>query len=217
MSSAAFQFEPLEADPILEASPGVRAAQAADVIAQARAEAAAIRETAQQEGFRAGFDAGLTQAQAQMEPVAAALGEAHAALGAERERAADAVEAHAIDLALRLAETTLGAALAARPEHVVDVVRGGLRRLVERDRVIVLVNPEDMELVRSATAELQTTLGGIGELDVQAERRVSRGGAIVRTERAEVDGRLETQLERAREALLESLTAPAVDPGEDKF
>lgn len=214
MSSAAFQFEHLEADPILDAPPGVRAAQAAGVINQARAEAAAIRESAQQEGFQAGFEAGLTQAQAQTTPVVAALAEAHAALGAERERAADAVEAHAIDLALRLAEKTLGAALQARPEHVVDVVRGSLRRLVERDRVIVLVNPADMELVREATAELKTTLGGIGELDVQAERRVSRGGAIVRTETAEVDGRLETQLERARAVLLESLTAPVIE-GED--
>ena len=212
MSSAAFQFEPLEADPILEAPPAVRAAQAADVIAQARAEAGAIREAAQQEGFRAGFDAGLAQAQAQMEPIAAALQEAYAGLGAERERAAEATELHAIELALRLAEKTLGAALEAKPEHVLDVVRGGLRRLLERDRVIVLVNPEDMERVREATAELKATLGGIGELDVQAERRVARGGAIVRTETAEVDGRLETQLERARETLLEAMAAPAEEP-----
>ena len=72
----------------------------------------------------------------------------------------------------------------------------------------MLVNPEDLELVRAADGELKATLGGIGELDVQAERRVARGGAIVRTATAEVDGRLETQLERAREALLE---ARAVD------
>jgi flagellar biosynthesis/type III secretory pathway protein FliH len=214
--SAAFQFEPLEADPILDAPPGVRAAQAADVISQARAEATAIREAAQQEGFQAGFEAGLAQAQATMQPVAAALQEAHVALGAERERAAEVCELHAIDLALRLAEKTLGAALQARPEHVVDVVRGGLRRLLERDRVIVLVNPEDMELVRDATADLKAQLGGIGELDVQAERRVSRGGAIVRTETGEVDGRLETQLERAREALLAAMTSDEpVDAGEE--
>ena len=211
MSSAAFQFEPLEADPILEAAPPVRAVQAADVIATARAEAAAIRDAAQQEGFQAGFEAGLSQAQAQTQPIAAALAEAHAALGAERERAAEACEQHAIELALRLAEKMLGAALEARPEHVVDVVRGGLRRLLERDRVIVLVNPADMELVREATADLKSSLGGIGDLEVQAERRVSRGGAIVRTQTAEVDGRLETQLERAREALLLALKAPSVE------
>jgi flagellar biosynthesis/type III secretory pathway protein FliH len=209
--SAAFQFEPLEADPLADSRPGVRAAQAADIIAQARAEATTIRETAQQEGFQAGFDAGLTQAQATMQPIAAALEEALAGVSAERERAAEACELHAIELALQLAEKTIGAALEARPEHVVDVVRGGLRRLMERDRVIVLVNPEDMELVRDAVGDLKTQLGGIGELDVQAERRVSRGGAIVRTETAEVDGRIETQLARAREALFAALTAEPVE------
>ncbi len=218
--SAAFQFEPLEADPLAAARPGVRAAQAADIIAQARAEATSIRETAQQEGFQAGFESGLAQAQATMRPVAAALEETIGGMAAERERAAEVCELHAVDLALRLAEKTLGAALEARPEHVVDVVRGALRRLLERDRVIVLVNPDDMQLVRDAIGELKTQLGGIGELDVQAERRVSRGGAIVRTETAEVDGRLETQLERAREALFAALAEDRdadADAGEDEL
>ena len=40
---------------------------------------------------------------------------------------------------------------------------------------------------------------------MQAERRVARGGAIVRTSAGEIDGRLATQLERARETLLDAL------------
>ena len=39
-------------------------------------------------------------------------------------------------------------AIAVEPERVVDVVRGALRRLVERERVTVLVHPDDLELVR---------------------------------------------------------------------
>jgi flagellar assembly protein FliH len=209
LSSATFEFQPLDAIPAINEPPAVRIAQATDVLEQARAEANAIREAARQEGFQAGFDAGLTEARQHNAPIAAALHEARAALGAEREKTADAVELHAIDLAMRIAEKTLGATIEAKPEHVVDVVRGGLRRLLERDRVIVLVNPEDMELVREATGDLKASLGGIGELDVQAERRVARGGAIVRTQTGEVDGRLDTQLERARETLLEALKAPA--------
>ena len=36
---------------------------------------------------------------------------------------------------------------------------------------------------------------------MQAERRVARGGAIVRTPDGEVDARVETKLERAREVV----------------
>lgn len=209
-SDAGFEFEPLDHAPVAVVAGGrATAAHASDMLAAARAEADQIRETARAEGFQAGYDAGMASAMDHLSLPAEALASAHAALGAERERAGDAAEEAAIELALALAEKALGAALEVRPEHVVDVVRGGLRRLLERDRVVVFVHPEDLEIVRASVDGLQSQLGGIGALDVQAERRVARGGAIVRTATAEVDGRLETQLERAREAMVEGLRAEA--------
>ena len=91
------------------------------------------------------------------------------------------------------------ASVAAQPELVVEVVRGALRGIIERARVTVLVNPDDLELVRDAAIGLQAALGGIEHLEVQAERRVGRGGAVVRHPEGEVDASLETKLERARE------------------
>ena len=118
-----------------------------------------------------------------------------------RADAAASVEADAVDLALRIAEQAVGAAIAADPELVVEAVRGALRRLVERDRVLILVNPDDLELVREHVARLVGELGGIEHCEVQAERRVRPGGAIVRTSEGEVDATLETKLARAREVL----------------
>jgi flagellar assembly protein FliH len=80
-------------------------------------------------------------------------------------------------------------------------VRGALRRLVERDRVLILVNPDDLEIVRDHASRLVGELGGIEHCEVQAERRVRPGGAIVRTAEGEVDATLETKLARAREVL----------------
>ena len=65
----------------------------------------------------------------------------------------------------------------------------------------MLVHPDDLELVRGAMGGLIAALGGIEHCEVQAERRVGRGGAIVRTPDGEVDARLETKLERAREVV----------------
>jgi flagellar assembly protein FliH len=157
----------------------------------------AIREQA----FEEGFSAGVAQAQAQLEAPAAALTAAVEQLQALRADAAASVEADAVELALRIAEQALGAALAVNRELVVDAVRGALRRLVERDRVLILVNPEDLEIVRDHTARLVGELGGIEHCEVQAERRVRPGGAIVRTAEGEVDATLETKLARAREVL----------------
>ena len=78
-------------------------------------------------------------------------------------------------------------------------MRGALRRLAERRRVTILVNPDDLEIVRSATDSFVTTLGGIEHCEVQAERRITCGGAIVRTEEGQIDSQVNTQLVRARE------------------
>lgn len=157
----------------------------------------AVREQA----FEEGFSAGIAQAQSQLDGPASALAAAADQLQALRTDAAASVEADAVDLALRIAEQALGAAIAADPELVVEAVRGALRRLVERDRVLILVNPDDLELVREHTARLVSELGGIEHCEVQAERRVRPGGAIVRTSEGEVDATLETKLARAREVL----------------
>ena len=157
----------------------------------------AVREQA----FEEGVSAGVAQAQSQLDGPASALAAAADQLQALRTDAAASVEADAVDLALRIAEQAIGAAIAADPELVVEAVRGALRRLVERDRVLILVNPDDLELVRDHVARLVGELGGIEHCEVQAERRVRPGGAIVRTSEGEVDATLETKLARAREVL----------------
>jgi flagellar assembly protein FliH len=157
----------------------------------------AVREQA----FEEGFAAGVAQAQSQLDGPASALAAAADQLQAMRSDAAASVEVDAVDLALRIAEQAIGAAIAADPELVVEAVRGALRRLVERDRVLILVNPDDLELVRDHVSRLVGELGGIEHCEVQAERRVRPGGAIVRTSEGEVDATLETKLARAREVL----------------
>ena len=90
---------------------------------------------------------------------------------------------------------------------MLDVVRGALRCLVERERVQVLVHPEDLALVRESMDDVAAELGGIEHVEVMEERRVARGGAIVRTPTAEIDAAVRTKLERAREVVMAELGA----------
>jgi flagellar assembly protein FliH len=190
--------------PTLEAPEGLATIGAPEPDAP-QIDLAAEAEAARAAGHDAGFQAGLAEAHAQMAAGVAALEAAVQSVDAERDRVAAAVERAAIELALRIAEQALAAQIAAKPDTVVDVVRGALRRLVERDRVTILVHPDDLELVRAASESLVTELGGMEHCDVQAERRVARGGAIVRTVEGEVDATLATKLARAREALEDEL------------
>ncbi len=201
--SGAFSFDQLPPEPAgARVVAGVNPhAMAEDFLAAARAEADDIRHAARQQGYEEGFQAGMAAAREELAPATAALGEALAEAERLRADTADVVEARAVELSLRLAEKVLAGTLDVQPERVVDVVRGALRCLVERERVVVQVNTLDLDLVRDAVEPIAATLGGIDSLEVQEDRRVGRGGALVRSLAGEVDATIETKLERAREVL----------------
>ena len=193
-----FSFEALEAplpEPVLD--DGAALDPIVGLLARAEAEAEMVRAAAHAEGY----EAGRAEALAALSPALEALQTAVVAGREERIAAADQLEVHSVELALFLAEKIVGGALAVKPDRVVEAVRGALRGIVERERVTVLVHPEDLELVREAMDEMRATLGGIEHCEVQAERRVGRGGAIVRTQDGDVDARVETKLQRAREVV----------------
>jgi flagellar biosynthesis/type III secretory pathway protein FliH len=202
MSAFEFDFAPLES-PVALVTHGDAGAAAAGLMAAARAEADVIRASAYAEGLAAGREEAL----AALAPAAAALEEAARAVSQDAAAAGDRLEAHAVDLALFLAEKILAAAIAVDPGLVVEAIRGALRAIVERERVTILVHPEDLELVREAMGDLASSLGGIEHCEVQAERRVTRGGAVVRTPDGDVDARMDTKLERAREVVEAALGA----------
>jgi len=178
-----------------------QAEQAESIVHAALAEAERIREIARAEGYEAGKRAAEVEAAERLEPALSAVGETLRQVREMRERTADDVERHAVELGLQVAEKAVAGALDAQPDRVVDVVRGALRCLVERERVVILVNPDDLETVREAVGDLERSLGGMEHCDVQEERRVGRGGAVVRSTAGEIDATTATKLDRAREVL----------------
>jgi flagellar assembly protein FliH len=203
--TASFVFEQLEAKGEvvgLSASPHERSAQ---IVAEAQVRAAEIEVQARDAGFEAGRLEGLQQAQAEAQASLAAIAAAVAGLDALRDAETDRIERRAIELALSLAERIVHGALDADPERINDVVAGALRRIVDRDRLTIEVSPDDVDRVR-AWCDAQTELDG-ARVDVRAERRVPRGGCVVRTQDGEVDARVAEQLDTAREVLRDLLTA----------
>jgi flagellar assembly protein FliH len=184
---------------------------AEDILSAAWAEAEQVREQARREGEAAGRAEGLADARAQTAQAVAALTEAATAIEALRAEVVAALESQSAELALALAEHIIAGAVEIAPERVIDVTRGALRRLTERHRVIVVVNPADLELVSHSASSLQHELGGIDHLDVQADRRIGRGGALVRTEYGELDASIAAQLQTAREIIASGLRGEDLD------
>ena len=205
--TAGYSLEQLE--PSAPPPPG----SAARVLSDATAEAERIREQARSEGHREGRAQGHTDGLAEARAAAGALDAALADLQQQAAQIAHAVERDAVELALELAAKIVAGALDVQPERILDTVAGALRRIADRRRITVLVDPADLEVVGAAIAELQTRAGGIELCEIQADRRVGRGGAIVRTLESEVDVTVQTQLERAREVIRAELGCDDLDRG----
>lgn len=191
-----FALPELDASAVVAAGPTARTADG--VLARAHAEAARIHAEAEARGYAEGHDRGLADAHASAEPILSALREALARAEELQEQTAARLEERAVDLALALATKVLGGAFEAEPALVLEIVRGALRRAGQQDLITVEVNPDDVELVRDAAGELVAGFGGIGRFEIVAERRVARGGCVLRTTEGEIDGGLDTQLENAR-------------------
>ena len=188
-----FEFGALEAPPHLVIEPGTAEERL-------RAIAAETRQRAREEGLAEG----LAEARALVAPALEAVAEAERQIRAREEDFLRAAERSAVELALASAEKIVGAAVSARAETVLDVVGGALLRTTARHRLVIEVNPEDLELVSESAEGLAARLGGVQRLDVVAERRVERGGCIVRTEEGEIDARIGSQLERLGELMTEA-------------
>jgi flagellar assembly protein FliH len=206
MPAAAFQLEQLEPS----APPPV--GTPARILADAAAEAERIRELAHAQGHEEGRAQGHADGLAETREAAQALHEALAALAQRTEELAQAVERDAVELALALAAKIVAGTIEVEPERVLDTVAGALRRIADRRRIAVLVDPADLEVVSGALGELQARAGGIELCEIQADRRVGRGGAIVRTIESEVDASVATQLERAREVVRAELGCEEPSP-----
>jgi flagellar assembly protein FliH len=165
----------------------VRAAAA--IVEAAHAEAGALRARAVEDGFAEGLRAGREEASASLVPALEALRAALDEAVAARDAIVDSAEARAVTLAMAIAEKVVAGAVEVDHARIMDVVRGALRGVLDGERIVVCVHPDDVELVRSAGHELADS-----HIEIHGERRVARGGALVRTSVGEVDARIETKL-----------------------
>jgi flagellar assembly protein FliH len=209
METYAFPLLDLDAAPVRGAP--TAAARAAQIIERAHAEAGEISRVAQAQAQDQGFAAGIAEAREQFEPAADALAAAARAVTEARDAFAETAERRAVELAIALAEKIVGAALEIDPELLVGIVTGALRRATARDHLVLEVNPADHELVSAVADGAAASLGGITRLEVLSERRVPRGGCVVRTGEGEIDARVAEQLGRAGELLLDLFRSRSLD------
>jgi flagellar assembly protein FliH len=190
------------------------------LLAQAAAEANEIRRQAHHEGLAFGQREGLASAQHIVETQAAeiaavqvqerlksalpALEQAIHELQLERDRWLTTWEAAALQLAAAISEKIVRRELARQPELSVAMIREALQLAAGQPHLRLRLNPHDLSLLQSSGVDALGLLAAVGEAEFVEDDSITVGGCLIETRHGVIDARLETQIARITEELLDA-------------
>ena len=170
-------------------------------LAAAHAEWEAKSEQMRLEALEEGRLLGEQQAEARLAEKKKVFQELIEALTGQREKVLHESENVATTLAMIIARRFVGAAAEATSDVIKQSIKSALRLVTEKDKLVLRVNPEDLEEVREHQDDIIFIGAGIGKLDIRPDKLVRRGGCIVETDTGNIDARVETRLAEMEKAL----------------
>ena len=176
---------------------------AAAIVQQANEEADAIRQGAYEEGVQQGLAAASVQFHESVAAVLDALQAVSGELKQAREAFISSLEPQVMQLVGAIARRILHREAETDTMVVRSTVRSALEHLVDRERVTILLNPKDFAAMRDHSIDLGAHLNGVADLVISPDERVGPGGCMVETDTMTVDARLDEQLRRILDMLME--------------
>ncbi len=164
-------------------------------------EAETIKNTAYQEAYEKGTREAIEEARNEAELIREQARMVLKQAEEIRKQTLESLEQEIINLAVEIAEKVLNAKLELDPQIVVDLASESIKMLKERDKVILLVNPDEVGLYEDRRYELEKELSPKGELHIIADHEIEPGGCVVETEYGYIDAQLKTRWK----ALLDNL------------
>lgn len=180
-------------------------AEATKLVADARAEAASIRQQAEADG-RAAAETTISKMLDQrvggkIETLRPALDAAVVQLTEARGEWLAHWRTAAVDLAAAMAQRIVRRELAADLTIGEAWLTESLELAAGASDITVRLAPTDFDHLRDHAQKLAESMGGIGEARFVADAEITPGGCRVETRHGSIDQQLETQLERLSEEL----------------
>jgi Flagellar biosynthesis/type III secretory pathway protein len=179
--------------------------EAAQIIVDARAEAAILKVQAAEEGKQAAMAAAQVSLRHRIDEQAQsalqALGRAAQAIVQSRQAWQHHWEEHANKVGLAIARRIVRRELAHVPDIAIELVREALELASGNQRIVVRLNPADHAALGPQVTQVVEQLRLVGRAQVVADATIDAGGCKVETESGSIDGQLTAQLARIAEEL----------------
>lgn len=190
--------------------------KAAEVLAQARAEAEVLRAAAHEQGRNDGYAEGMAQAQHELDEFRAAMGESVSAVLSAIQGQCSSIFAawrgDLVDLMRTAVERSVGLVVDAERAAVLETLFvKSVQALEQRRTLTIRVNPEDEPAVADIIAATKDRFPGLEAWSVRGDAGIGPGGMVVESRDGMVDNTIETR-RRIIEEVLAGLTLPEDRP-----
>ena len=99
------------------------------------------------------------------------------------------------ELVLLLAEKIIRHSLANQKETISMTVEEAIRKAVKSDEFNIIVNPDDLDVIKNRSRDFITSISGLENIVFHADPSVEQGGCIIESSNCTVDATLASQLE----------------------
>jgi len=185
------------------------------ILAEAKAEGEAIKHNAYQEGhgqgttegfqvghdegFQKGLAEGRVQGRAELDKALGELNELCNNIIKQRQETIQQLEPDIVQLVFNIAQKVIHDEVS-NGEAIRKLIKAVLKHASDEDKLLVKVNPGDLEDVKQYTENL-TILDKFSDFRVIEDESIQRGGCIVETSYGYIDAQIDMQMEKIKEIL----------------
>lgn len=159
------------------------------------------KEETYEEGFKAGFEEGRRVGRSEIRIVKQRLESVVEAFLKERENFLKSMEPTILKLIKVIAQKVIQREINTNPEIILGVVKEALQRVVDSEKVLLKINPQDLEEVKKMMENWVSLLGPVSEFKIIGDDGISRGGCLVETSYGTIDGTIESKIEKIEDLL----------------
>lgn len=165
-----------------------------------------VEKTAYLRGYEAGEKAGIEAGQESGYKEAASILKTASCLIEKLERLRQEMteksQKEILKLSIAIARKVVHAEITVNREVMAAILKAAVKKLDVKDSVRVRLNPKDAEYVSGKKHELLGAMDGVREMTIEEDSSVPQGGCVVEAGLAEVDARLEQQLDEITDGLM---------------
>lgn len=122
-------------------------------------------------------------------------------------------EVHLVELIFQIAKKIALRDLSEHREAVVEILKHAVDDLVNDERVVIHVSPEDLQFIQNVSEKSEKKMDKIKKLKIVEDEKLKSGGCLLETSFGSVDATVDERVSRAWELLKDRLPQKRRDPG----